>query len=154
MEPECLHLPAQLQQVAVGDPDKALRHERVTQLVEDPDEGPRRHEAAIVGRAGDQVATGAPDTLLDEREPLAVGFLGEPAPDLRGRLGQVVLVACQLRPERGTQPAGGRGRGDGLRQPLDHRLVAPQHVVRLDAQRLARDGGGDVGVAVAVAADP
>ena len=48
----------------------------------------------------------------------------------------------------------GRGGGDGLRQPVDDRLVPAQHVVGLDAHRLPGGVGGDVGVAVAVAADP
>ncbi len=97
------------------------------------------------------MTTRPPEPLLDERESLAIRLLREAAPDVRRRLRQLPFVPSQLRPEARTEPTrDGRSR-DGLRQALDHGLVSPEHVVGLDPERLAGDGSGDIGVAVAVA---
>ena len=154
VEAEGLHLPAEVEQVAIRDPAEALGDERVPQLVQDTDERPGCREAAVARRIADQVATGPTQALLDEREPLAVGLLREASTHVGGGLRQVVLVARQLRPEEGTQPTGGGIGRDGLGQPVDDGLVPPQHVVGLDAQGLAGDRRRDVGIAIAVATDP
>ena len=89
-------------------------------------------------------------------EPLPVRLLREALRRTSAAIsGRSSLVDAQLRAERGPEQvrrtAGG---GDRLHQPLRDRLVAPQHVVGLDAQRVTRRVRGHVGVAVAVAADP
>ncbi len=154
VEAEGLDLPAELLQVTVRDPPQALRNEGIPELIEHRDVGVWRRESACERRPGDQVAPGAPKTLLDERQSLSVWLLGESAPDIGGGIGQIPFVASQLGPERRPEPAGRCRGGDGLRQPLDDRLVPSQDVVRLDAQGLTGDVRGDVGVAVPVATDP
>ena len=87
-------------------------------------------------------------------ESLPVWLLREPPPDIRGDLGQLALVARELRPERGpSRPA------DAVAAMVwDSRWTTASYPRSTWSawmrKRLAGDGRGDVGVAVPVAADP
>ena len=155
VEPERRDLPAEVGDVAPGDPLEAIGEERVLELAQLGLEFGRVGIPPGVGRrlAG-QRRPRATQSLGDEPEPLAVRLLGEPPPQLTVGLGQQVGVACEPARERARDAVRGDGRGDRLHQPRGDRLVAMEHVIGVDAQGPLGDVGGDPGVAVAVAADP
>ena len=108
----------------------------------------QRRRLAGEGRAGSAKPLG------DEPEALPVRLVGKAPAELAVGLGQVLGVAGQARHDRPGDLVRGDGGGDRLHQPRGHGLVAAQDVVRVDPQRLLGDLGGDLRVAVAVAADP
>ena len=63
-------------------------------------------------------------------------------------------VVGQSRRQATIQPIGGNGRGDRLHQARRNGLVPAEHVVGLHPSRQERDRGGDIRIAVAVAANP
>ncbi len=87
-------------------------------------------------------------------QPLAVRLVGEPPLEVADGVGGDLQVQREPRRERRGVAPGADADRDRPREPLGHRLVPAEDVVRVEAERRAGHGAGDVGVAVAVAADP
>ena len=155
VEPERGQLPAQLRDLAPGDPGQPVLDERVLDLGQLGVElggvlvvpGPR---AGVVG----QRDPGPAQPLGDEAEALAVRLVGESPAELAIGLGQRLRVAREAVRQRPRDAPRRRRRGHGLHEPQRHRLVAVQDVVGLDAQRPLGHLRGHGRVPVAVAADP
>ena len=155
VEPERRELPAEVGELAVRDPPQPVRRERVL------DDGELRVERLGVGVAAGprrglagQRRPGAADPLGDRAQPLPVGLLGEAAPELAHRLGQLLAVLGERVVERPVDGVRRHARGDRLHQPQRDGLVAAEQVVGLEARGVHRDVARDAGVAVAVRADP
>ena len=155
VEAERRELPTELRDLAPRDAAEAIRDERVADLGELRVELGRRAVPAGQWRGlADQRRAGPAQPLGDEPEALAIRLVREAATQLAVRLGQVLRVAGEARGEHAVQRHARGGGGDRLHQPRGDRLVATQHVVGVDAQRLLGDLRGHARVAVAVAADP
>ena len=155
MEPERGELPAQLRDVAPGDPLEPVGDQRILDLPQLLIErvGVRVRTGPRAGLARDR-GTRATQSLRDEPEPLAVRLIREAAAQLAICLGQLFSVPGESRRERlGDTLVGGRDR-DRLHQTKRDRLVAVQDVVGLDAQRVCRQLRGHGRVPVPVPADP
>ena len=153
--PNVAELPAQLRDLAPGDPLQAVLDERGLEL------GQLRVEVrgvvVVAGARTRVVGQRHPrpaQPLGDEPEPLAVRLVREAAAELAVGLGQGLGVARQAVGQRSGDARRRRGRGHGLHQPHRHRLVAVEDVVGLDPQRPLGHLGRHGRVAVAVAADP
>src|SRR5207253_3443784 len=109
------------------------------------------------GQWGDvarQPGPGAAQALGHRPESTSIRLAGEPPIELAREIGQLFRVAGKSALESVGQPVIGDTRRDGLHEPLAYVLVAAQHVVGLDSDRLSGDLGGDRRIAVTVATDP
>ena len=155
VEPERRHLPAELGDLAPGDPAQAVGDEPILDLRELDIEG-----VGVVICAGartrlaGQYRACTPQALRDEPEPLPVRLIREAPAELPVGLWQLLRVSGEPRRKRFRDPLVGRRGRHGLHQPQRDSLVAVQHVVRLDPQRVGRQLRGDGRVAVPIAADP
>ncbi len=155
VEPEGRQLPAQLGDLAPGDPAQRVLDQRVLERCELGVErrGVRvaaRPRAGLVGQRRPSPA----QALRDRAQPLAVWLLGEAAAELADDLGQLLGVAGK-RAAQATVDVIGRNAGrDGLHQPRRDGLVAPQQMVGLEAGGVERDLRGHPGMPIAIGSDP
>ena len=155
MEAERLHLPAQVLELAVRGAIEAVRRQCLLELGDLDDEVSRRLvPSGERGRLLRQSGTGPAEPLGHRAESTAVGLAGEPPVELADEVREVVRVAAEPRRQGPRELPVGHDRRDGLHEPERDILVAAEHVVRLDPQRLDGDLGRHGRVAVAVAADP
>ena len=149
VEPEGLGLPDEVLELAVGLP---VRPGGGQGLLDGAQVGEERL-GVRVGQVGVALAGGAQPGGGVQQEP-AVRLVGRAVGDLR----QQRRLSGAGRGERIEQGLRGGGEvavgGEGAGDPVAGGLQAAQHVLGLDAHRLAGHLVGDVGVAVAVAADP
>ena len=115
MEPERRELPAQVLDLAPGDPPEPVRDERILEL--------RQLGVELTGglvppgewgRLAGEVRPGPADPLGDEPEPLAVRLVRVAASELPVELGKELGVAGEAGGERPRDGLGRRRRGDGL----------------------------------------
>ena len=155
VEAKRLDLPAEVLNVAPGHPRQTDLDEGLLDLPQLRDELGR----AAIGTRGRrallrEAAAGSAEALGDERKPLPEWLVRVPLAHRPIEVGKCAGVAGQLLAEvlRDAAAANlcrqrlGNARRDGF--------VAAEDVVRLDPDRRLGDLGGDVPVAVAVAADP
>ena len=156
VEPERRQLPAQLGDLAPGDPAEPVRARaragaRPARRRARRRPGSRRRAAPASPVSDARVRRSA---LGDRAQALPVRLLGEAAPELADGLGQLLGVAREGAVEAAVDALGRDPRGDGLHEPRGDRLVAAQQVVGLEPRGVERDLGGHARVPVAIGADP
>ncbi len=155
VEPERRQLPAQVRQLTVGDPREPVGDQRI---LEDSQLGIQGSGLPVAARArcrfAGQRGPGPPEALGDAAQALAVRLIGEAAPELAGRVGELLRVTDQRGVESAVE-AGGRHAGrHGLHQPARDCLVPSQEVVRTEARRLEGHLRGHARVPITVGPDP
>ena len=157
VEPERRDLPAQLGDLAPGDP-RAGRRRRARPGSRRARRRARRRRRS--GRTAARPRRSAPTRVRRSRSAMnpkrwRYGSSGKRRRSWRSVSGSSSASrARRVASGRGDAGRRGRRRRHGLHQPQRDRLVAVQDVVGLDAQRPLGRLGGDDRVAVAVAADP
>ena len=149
MEAEGLHLPDEVLQLPVGEPEGA----RFDQRALDRQQVVQQLNRGVVGEQT-LLAAGGADPVGHVEQVFAVLLLGSARLDL----GETLGVGLPRRGEARAQvlARGGRDRV-GRQRPADpggRGLEPEQDVLRLDPHRLGGDLGGDGRVAVAVASHP
>jgi len=96
VEPERLHLPAQVLERAPGDATQPVGRQRGLELLDLGGQGGRRLVSPGLGAGSrGQVAPRSPQSLGHERQPATVRLLSEAAPELPVQLGQRLRVPGQ-----------------------------------------------------------
>ena len=155
VESERRQLPAQLGDLAPGDPTHPVAHERFLDLAQLDVEG-----FGIGIGAGPRTGLACADrarstqSLGDEPEALPIWLVREATAQLTIGLGELLRVSRETRRERFRDPVVGRRGRLGLHQPQRDRLIAVQDVIGLDPQGVTREVGCDHGVPVAIPTDP
>ncbi len=155
VEPERLHLPAQVLQRTVGHPPQPVVRERLGQLGQLGDQRLRPFVASpLRTRQGGQVGPRPVEPLGDGAQAAPVGLPREAPLELAHRLGKVVRIGEEAARDRGRRRSVARLRREVDHEPRGSGSVAVQDVVGLDPERFERRLGGHEGMAVAVATDP
>ncbi len=148
MEPERLHLPPQVLQLAPRQPRSATGLEGALQRLDVREE---------LGRAG----VGPADAQPGRREPMgrqaqlpSVGCVGQRPSEFGGDLGKLAGVPIQRPAQCAARRHVALGHRQGPGDPPSGRLHPPERMVGLDRHRRPRDLGGDGGVAVTIAPHP
>ncbi len=110
--------------------------------------------ARLVRGSGRDPPAGVDQLGLDAGELEPVGLLRVQLEDAAVQAGQVLQVDVDRVQQLLVRPGERGGVGQDGDEPVDQGDADPDGVLVLDLEDLAGDGGGDVGVAVAVPADP
>ena len=148
MEPEDLDLADHVAQLAGSGEGTGVLAQRLPDRDQLGEQLGGGFVAALIAVAGRQQA------LADQAEGPAIGLLRIALPQARGAIREPLVEVGEQFAERRVRPDDALRERQAARQHAHALGQEPEALVAHQLERLARDVGGDVRIAVAVAADP